>query len=239
MKRPGFGFFDPLARLGLRLLVGPLRRWDLAASKRPDYFIANSSHIQADIKKYYGRDSVVIFPPVSTKRFSDKKTLQRSGFVTHGRQTGYKKLDVVVDACSRLGLPLTVSGKGPEHDYLIKMAGPTVNFIYASDEALPRYLASADAYLFAAFEDFGIAPIEAMAAGTPVVAYKAGGALDYIIPGVTGEFFTKQTSESLAELLTTFDASAYNHEAIRKHAEQFSELSFVRNMREFLSSTGF
>jgi glycosyltransferase involved in cell wall biosynthesis len=237
LSSPGFGAFDPLARLGLKLLVGPLRQWDLRAAKRPDYFIANSTHIQRDIKKYYGRDSVVIYPPVDIDRFAGIKTLQRHGLVTVGRQTGYKHVDILVQACTLLGLPLTVIGRGPEHDKLVDMAGPTITFpTDVSDEALPRFLAGAEAFLFAAHEDFGVAPVEAMAAGTPVIAYQAGGALDYVIPGETGEFFLKQTAESLSQVLTDFKSSSYDPAAIRKHAEAFSAQAFTTQVRTFLDT---
>src|SRR5882672_4217369 len=141
--------FNPLARLGLRLLVGPLRKWDLKASKRPDFFIANSTHTQAEIKTFYGRGSTVVFPPVDQERFHVAAPKQRAGFITAGRQTTYKHVDIIVEACTRLGLPLTVIGKGPDHDELVKQAGPTVSFpAHVSDEEMGTYLASSEAFLF-------------------------------------------------------------------------------------------
>lgn len=237
MQQPGFGVFDPLARLGLKLLLKPLRAWDLKAAQRADVFIANSTHIQNDIKEYYGRDSIVVHPPVETSRFAAAHRNKRSGFFTHGRQTGYKRLDIIIEACNALKLPLTISGKGPEHDRLQKLAGPTVRFIYASDKELPGYLASTSTYLFAAFEDFGIAPVEAMAAGTPVIAYKAGGALDYIVPGKTGEFFDTQTAKSLVEALRSFNASNYSSDDIKKAASGFSAKNFRENIHKVIDKT--
>lgn len=239
MKRPGFGFFDPVARLGLRLLVGPLRRWDLKAAKRPDYFIANSNHIQTDIKRYYGRDSVVIHPPVDVERFGaiETATKERRGFITVGRQTGYKHTDIIVEACTRLGLPLTVIGKGPEHKRLVGLAGPTIKFVVgAPDSDVGRRLASAQAFLFAAFEDFGITPVEAMAAGTPVIAYKAGGTLDYVEPGKTGLFFEEQTTESLIQALEKFDPSRFDPKTLRQKAEQFSAAAFRAKIKRFIEN---
>ena len=191
VKKPGFGILDPLARFGLQLLIGPLRRWDLRAAKRPDYFIANSTHTQADIKKYYGRDSVVIHPPVDVDRFRTSHfsllTPPRRGFITMGRQATYKRNGIIVRACSQLGLPLKVIGRGSDHAHLVRLAGPSVEFLTdVTDEAMPALLASAEAFLFAAYEDFGVAPVEALAAGTPVIAYRAGGALDYIVEDETG-----------------------------------------------------
>lgn len=241
LERPGFGIFDPLARLGLKLLVGPLRRWDLKASKRPDYFIANSSHIQADIKQYYNRDSVVMYPPIDTARFTGAPQGKREGFVAFGRLAPAKRMDIIVEACTRLGVPLTIIGDGPDYLRLKKLAGPTITFRnktngnYVTDEEMPARVASAQAFLFASFDDFGIAPVEAMAAGTPVIAYKAGGALDYVIPGKTGEFFEEQTVESLMTALQNFDSAQYDHAAIAKHAEIFSTARFHKSMTVFLT----
>ncbi len=239
LSQPGFGMFDPLARLGLRMLVGPLRKWDLKASKRPDHFIANSTHIQSDIKRYYGRDSTVIFPPVDTERFTELvANTPRKGFVTIGRQTPYKRTDIIVEACTRLGLPLTVIGKGPEHARLVAMAGPTVTFITgaaASDEAITTTLQASQAFIFASHEDFGITPIEAMAAGTPVIAYRAGGALDYVQPGITGEFFTEQTADSLSDALKKFEPTSYTAAKIQTAARQFSTEQFTTKLLSYIS----
>jgi glycosyltransferase involved in cell wall biosynthesis len=241
LKQPGFGLFDPLVRVALRVLVGPLRTWDLKASKRPDYYIANSTHIQADIKKYYGRDSVVIYPPIDVERFKRKidPHATRHGFVTVGRQVPYKKTGLVVEACTKLNLPLTVIGKGPDHDKLRKLAGPSVTFVTgtaATDETITQALLSAEAFIFAAFEDFGITPIEAMAAGTPVIAYKAGGALDYVRPGVTGEFFEYQTVDSLVKALLKFNPKAYNATVVSQAADAYSSQAFARRIKSLVQS---
>ncbi len=243
LRHPGFGAFDPVARIGLKLLVGPLRKWDLKASKRPDYYIANSTHIQADIKKYYGRDSIVIHPPVNTDWFAQASaTKNRTGFVTMGRLAPAKRVDLIVQACSLLGLPLKVIGDGPEYAHLTKIAGPTVTFFSkaagnrVSDQDMAMQLGSASAFIFASFDDAGIAPIEALAAGTPVIAYKAGGALDYVVPGKTGIFFEEQTTASLTKALQAFTASDFNASIISKFAEQFSVKSFTSKIRAFLNS---
>jgi len=240
VKHPGFGLFDPLARLGLRLLVGPLRKWDLKASQRPDYFIANSTHIQADIKKYYGRDSVVIYPPVDVTRFTKAHQGRRSGFVTMGRLATAKRVDVAVEACTRLNLPLKVIGDGPDYERLRQLAGQTITFLnkaagnWVTDEDMPDQLAGAEAFLFASFDDFGISPIEAMATGTPVIAYKAGGALDYVVPGKTGEFFDAQAADSLVAALQKFDTKKYSPGTVAAATEQFSAEKFHERMRAFI-----
>ena len=128
MKNPGFGSFDWLARIGLKLLVGPLRKWDYKAAHKADFVLANSTHTSNGIKKYYGIDSKVLFPPVDTERFKLGPS-KRSGFVVTGRQTPYKRIDLAVQACTELKLPLTVIGSGPDHERLKSLAGPTVNFV--------------------------------------------------------------------------------------------------------------
>lgn len=237
IKHPGFGVFDPLARLGLKLLVGPMRRWDFKAAQRPDHMIANSSHIQKEIKKYYHRDSEIIHPPVDTERFGKSKSTPRSGFVITGRHTPYKKIDLAVQACTKLNLPLTVIGDGPEHQKLVDMAGPTITFAgQLPHDEVPTYLASATAFIFPNLDDFGIAPVEAMAAGTPVIAYKAGGTLDYVVPGKSGEFFTPQTAEALQKTLARFKPTKYSSGDIKTHARAFSQVNFQKSLSKYIKN---
>ena len=233
MEHPGFGIFNWLARFGLRVLVGPMRRWDYKAAQRPDYLIANSTHIKDEIQKYYDRSATVIYPPVNIDRFKAlEATPKRHGFVIAGRQTPYKRFDLAVVACSKLGLPLTVIGNGPEHRRLRKLAGPTVTFFgKVSDEVLAEEFANAQAFLFPGLDDFGITPVEAMAAGTPVIAYKAGGALDYVMPGKTGLFFEEPTAQSLALALKQFSAQHFSKLAVSRSAESFSAQRFDQKMQ--------
>jgi glycosyltransferase involved in cell wall biosynthesis len=240
LKHPGFGVFNPLARLGLRLLVGPLRRWDKKAAQRPDYFIANSNHIKNDIKKYYGREATVIHPPVDVRRFNKAKSVERQGFVTAGRQVPYKHTNIIIEACAELGVPLTVIGRGPQHKALVKQAGRLSSTLFpddVSDTEMPNYIASAEAFLFAAFEDFGVTPVEAMAAGTPVIAYKAGGVLDYVKPGKTGEFFNQQTAASLAKAIENFRANKFKAVEISKVAQVFSPERFQSELEKFIEKS--
>jgi glycosyltransferase involved in cell wall biosynthesis len=238
LDHPGWGAFDWAARLGLKLLVKPLRAWDYRAAQRPNYIIANSTHIQAEIKKYYGRDSTVIFPPVYFERFQKPQNfnLERSGYIISGRQTPYKRFDLAIQACSQLQLPLTVIGDGPDNARLRSLAGPTITFAgRVSDDELEKYFASASALLFPGLDDFGITPVEAIAAGTPVIAYKAGGALDYVKPGVTGEFFDEMTVESLTAALQAFKPHDYDHQAIRATAQQFSDTMFQKELSDYIA----
>lgn len=236
LKHPGFGALDPIARFGLKLLVAPLRKWDFKAAQRPDFMIANSSHIRAEIKKYYGRDAEVINPPVDIDRF-EKTTSphKRHGFLTGGRLTPYKRNDLAVQVCTKLGLPLTVYGDGPDRKRLQSMAGPTVTFTgFVSDEEVARLFASSEAFIFSLLDDFGVVGIEALAAGTPVIAYKAGGALDYVQDGKTGVFFNKQTVESLTNALQSFDSKRFNSTDIKRSAQAFSPKEFEKSVKKFI-----
>jgi glycosyltransferase involved in cell wall biosynthesis len=241
MRSPGFGMFDPLARLGLRLLVGPLRRWDLKAAQRPDYLIANSSHIQQDIKKYYGRESTVIFPPIDIQRFQAAPQGKRQGFVTMSRLATAKRIGLIVEACNQLQVPLKVIGDGPDYPHLKKIAGPTISFHNKqegnriSDQEMPVALSSAEAFIFASFDDFGVAPVEALAAGTPLIAYQAGGALDYVQPDENGLFFREQSVEAIVQAIEAFQRHApFNHKYIQKQAEAFSDTVFCHAIEQFI-----
>lgn len=238
VKHPGFGLLNPLARLGLKLLAGPMRRWDKKAAQRPDYMIANSTYTKDQIKKYYGRDSIIVHPPVDIKRFKmlNKSSISRGGFVTVGRQTPYKRIDLAVRACSKLGLPLTVIGNGPDHQKLMKMAGPTIKFMTnVPDGDMPRYLQSAEAFIFPGVDDFGIVAIEALAAGTPVIAYKAGGALDYV-NDKTGLLFKSQSVEGLSKTLEGFKSHSFQQGDIQAKAEEFSPEVFRTKINELIDS---
>lgn len=205
LKNPGFGVFDPLARLGLKMLVGPLRKWDYKAAQRPDTIITNSTYTKNQIKKYYHRESTVIFPPVDIERFKPTSKTKRHGFVVTGRQVPYKRIDLAVKACTKLKLPLTVIGNGPMHSYLRSIAGPTVKFLpKATDKDVVHAFQHAEAFIFPGVDDFGIVAVEAMSAGCPVIAFKDGGALDYILPNKTGMFFDKLTAKSLTHVLASF-----------------------------------
>jgi len=241
LKNPGHGRLDPLARFGLKLLVGPMRKWDYKAAKRPHHLIANSTFTKSQIKKYYGRDSIVVYPPVDVERFGIphlKHDLPnvRKGFVITGRQTPYKRIDLAVDACTQLGLILIVISTGPEHKKLKKRAGRTITFLgHVTDEEMPHYLQSAEAFLFPGVDDFGIAAVEALAAGTPVIAYKDGGALDYVVEGKTGLFFEQQTAESLMSAIQKFHSSKFNESKIKDVTAQFSPKVFRQKMSEIIN----
>jgi hypothetical protein len=166
LAHPGFPIgFNWLAKLSLRVLIGPLKQWDARAAKRPDYVIANSTHTQSMIKRYYRRESVVIHPPVETDRFKVRgKPSSRHGFVVAGRQTPYKRIDLAIAACTDLKIPLIVIGNGPEHRKLEKMAGRNVTFLTnVSDNDMPGHFQSALGFIMPNMDDFGIVAVEALA----------------------------------------------------------------------------
>lgn len=238
LANPGFPRgVNWLARWGLKLLVGPLKRWDYQAAKRPDYMIANSTHTQAMIKKYYRRDSVVIHPPVDTERFKlPAKPPLRHGFVTAGRQTPYKRFDLAVEACNELKVPLVVIGNGPEHRHLEKLADRNVTFLTnVSDHDIVTHFQTALGFILPTnVEDFGVVAVEALAAGTPVIAYGKGGPLDYVVPGKTGVLFDKLNVRSLTTALETASSKSFHYEAIAEQAQAFSLQAFKQHIRDYI-----
>lgn len=239
LENPGFPLgTNWLARWGLKLLARPLKRWDRRAAKRPDYFIANSTHTQAMIKRYYKRDSVVIFPPVEVERFrlaGNAKPPLRHGFVIAGRQTPYKRFDLAVEACNDLKVPLVVIGDGPDHKRLEKLAGRSVTFLTnVNDQEIARHFQSAIGCIMPNMDDFGIVAVEALAAGTPIIAYNKGGALDYVEEGKTGLFFDRQTTAALGKALENATSKTFDHAAITRSADRFSVAAFKENVRNYI-----
>jgi glycosyltransferase involved in cell wall biosynthesis len=218
----------------LRPLIAALRRWDYAAAQRVNHFIAISTEIQARIKSYYGRDSTIIFPPVNTERFQPSPVVE-DYFLVVSRVIPYKRIDLAVQAATRLGVSLRVGGKGRDLDRLREMAGPTVEFLgYVADDQLPDLMARCKAFIFPGLEDFGITPVQAQAAGRPVIAYAGGGALDTVIPGKTGVLFNEMTVESLMTAMQTFDSTAYDPVALRAHATRFDTQVFKHQISEYV-----
>jgi glycosyltransferase involved in cell wall biosynthesis len=227
-----------LARRVLPLLITGLRVWDQSSSMRVDHFIANSPVVAERIQKYYRRDAVVIPPPVEAQRFTfDPETQVEEYFLIVSRLIPYKRLDIAIEACNKLQLPLVIVGSGRDLDRLKKMAGPTVRFMgRLSDEDVLYYYAHCRALLFPGEEDFGITPLEAQASGRPVIAYGAGGALASVVDGITGVFFQKQTVESLTVALASFDEHKYDPQVIRNHALEFDTPRFHRRILQFIEA---
>ena len=229
LENPGFGKLDFLARIGLKILVNPLKRLDYKAAQGPDVLIANSNYTKENILKFYKRDSTVIFPPVDIERFQSNSKPKRKGFLIVGRQTPHKRFNLVVKACTELNLQLTVVGNGPDHNKLKKIAGPTIKFIDTpSDLEIVEYFKNAVAFIKPDIDDFGIVAVEALAAGMPVIAYKVGGALDYIKDGKNGIFFTENNVESLISGIKTFEKTKFVNSTITESIKRFSSVAFEK-----------
>ncbi|MDM8526779.1 glycosyltransferase [Anaerolineales bacterium HSG24] len=235
--REGFGQWLGLA---MSPLINALRKWDYVAAQRVDRFIAISREIQQRIKRYYNRDSVIIYPPVNTDRFQPLPAQEKPDdyYLIVSRLIPYKRIDLAVQACSRLGKRLIVVGDGRDRATLEAMAGPTIQFT----GRLPigevvRLMATCRAFFFPGFEDFGIAPVEAQAAGRPVIAFAKGGALDTVIEGLTGLFFYEQTIKALMAAIEQFETIQFDSAIIRTNAERFSETRFRREIISFIEET--
>ncbi len=231
----GFGLLSPLVKLVMPRIVTKMREWDFAASARVDQYVTQSHYIADRIKKYYRRaDTPVINPPIEADRFKITEGAKK-GFLVVSRLIPYKRVDLAVQACTELNLPLTVIGSGSELAKLKAMAGPTITFTgRLSDEQIAEAYSEVEAFIFTSEEDFGLTPLESMAAGRPVIAYAAGGALETVTEGKTGTFFKQQTVESLKKVLKSFDASKYNPETLRTHALKYDEAEFIKNIKKFV-----
>jgi len=209
-------------------LLHNLRIWDKLSSGRVDKYIANSQYVQQRIRKYYRKDAVVIYPPVDTELIKPQ-TKHADYFLVVSRLTAYKRIDLAIEACNDLRLPLVIIGEGEELLRLRKLAGFSVEFLgWQSDRNKIEYLRNCRAVIFPGEEDFGIVPVEAMAAGKPVIAYRKGGTLETVVDGKTGIFFDQPTAISLITALRQFinQEDSFNPTDISQHAEQFSKKRF-------------
>jgi glycosyltransferase involved in cell wall biosynthesis len=230
-RREGIG---RLANFLLQPLLTCLRVWDRLAADRVDHFVAISGEVQRRIRKYYGRDSTIIYPPVETNRFAPVDG-HDDYFLVVSRLVPYKRIDLAVQAFNRLGLPLKIAGSGRDRTALEQMAGRTIEFLgRVPDSELGRLLQRCRAFVFPGHEDFGIAPLQANAAGRPVIAYRAGGALDTVVEGKTGLLFDEQTPESLMAAVRTLDDMIFEPEVIRQHALRFDKTVFQRELMRFV-----
>ena len=218
----------------LPMVIHRLRLWDKMSADRVDHFIANSRTVQSRISKYYRRDSEVIYPPVNTDAFSPTTDIG-DYFGADVRLVTYKRLDLIVSAFNRLRYPLKIFGSGPELTRLRKMAKPNITFLgRITDSAKSELLSRARAFIHPQLEDFGITPVEAMAAGRPVIAYANGGATETVIPGETGVFFPEQSWESLLDTVLHFNHTAWDSTKIREQAQKFNQESFKMSVRQFV-----
>ncbi|HBB87806.1 MAG TPA: glycosyl transferase [Blastocatellia bacterium] len=232
-ERAGFG---RLSRQLLPLLLSVLKRWDLRAARRPDYFIANSETVAKRIKTFYGRDSIVIPPPIDVSRFKPD-TVQEDYYLVLSRLVPYKRIDLAVEACTRLNRKLMVIGDGPDRARLEKIAGPSIRFLGRQpDEAVARHAARCRALLFPGEEDFGMTPLEVNAAGRPVIAFRAGGAMETVVEGRTGIFFDHAEAASLMQAIKNFESRTWNADELRAHAAKFDRTVFATRLLNYLQT---
>jgi len=237
-------------------LVSCLRAWDRIAATRPDIYIAISENVKRRIKKYYGRDSTVIYPPLDTEKFSLKYPKPYAlnpipYFLVVSRLVAYKRIDIAIEAFNKLGFPLKIIGSGLEEKNLKKMAQKNIEFLgNLTEEQLVGYYQECQALIFPTDEDFGLAPLEAQACGRPVIAFRGGGALETIVDpakakrlagqGATGEFFYPQTAEALAEKILRYKDTKILREKFapddcRKNAQRFSKEVFKAKFKKFIA----
>ncbi len=235
-----FAYDQYVGGFGLRTLARPvikrLAAWDKRAAARPTAYIANSQNVARRIRQFYGRDAYVLHCPVDLERFSVGAG-DGDYFLIASRLLSYKRLDVAIAACQRAGVRLLIAGEGPAERALRHLAAGTTTTLlgFVDDAELNRLLGNARAAIVAGEEDFGLVPLEAAAAGTPAIAFAAGGALETIVPSRTGEFFQEQTSEALEAVLRRFDRRAYEPSALRAHAETFAPQRFMTRLREIVN----
>jgi glycosyltransferase involved in cell wall biosynthesis len=234
----GPGRADFATRIAARLTRRALQRWDVASAARVDRFIAISEFVRRRIRRYYDRDAEVIYPPVDCRAFVPDARGAGDYFLAASAFAGYKRLDVAIDAARRAGVRLLVVGQGPDAARLHRAAaGSRVEFRpWQSDQQLAQLMARCRALLFPGEEDFGITPIECMAAGRPVIAYGAGGAVETILPDRTGVLIPNQDPEAWAHVLRDFRDDGFDPAVLRAHALGFDRSHFRRRMEMILAS---
>ena len=254
IQNPGFGKLNWLARIGLKLLAGPMRKSDYKSAQQPDILVANSNYVLGEINKYYNRDGVVIFPPVGVERMrqaadkvakADVQQVKKELFggedfyIVAGRQVNWKRFDLAVKACVKAVENLLIVGDGPEHASLVELASdsPHIKFLpkYNGAEEITKYFKAAKGLIFPSLEPFGIIPVEALACGLPILAFAKGGSADIVEDGINGQFFAKQTVASLAKGIKSFNVAQYNRQQVAKTADRFNEAVFATAWRELIN----
>ncbi|MCL4352860.1 glycosyltransferase, partial [Patescibacteria group bacterium] len=231
-------------------IISYLRIWDKIAGQRPDCYLAISKEVQGRIKKYYSRESRVIYPPADlmdwalsssvhlrNRRLNAELSEAKRYFLIVSRLVAYKRVDTVIRVFNKLGMSLKIVGQGAEEGRLKKMAGGNIEFLpYLTEEELSLYYKNAQALIFPGVEDFGLVMVEAQSHGTPVIALRAGGAREIILEGKTGEFFDRE-DQSLINVLENFDKRRYNSKDCLKSAERFSFERFKKEFMGFFEKT--
>jgi glycosyltransferase involved in cell wall biosynthesis len=230
-------FLQPI----LKPLDNWLRIWDFETAQRPDFIVANSKTTARRIKKFWRREAKVIYPPVDVKgltlpKVRPLKDFNHSYFLVVSRLAAYKNIDLAISACNKLKLPLKIVGVGREEERLRKLAGPTVEFLgFVDDDTLAELYQNCRALIHtASSEDFGLAPVEAMAYGKPVIALRSGGVTETVVDGKTGLFFDKPTTESLIKAIERFNNLTIDPDDCRKQAAKFSKERFQKEFRQLV-----
>lgn len=228
--------FGGLTRVMVAALSQYLRMWDVTSSERVDHFLANSNYTAMRIKKFYGRDSEVMFPPVDTEKFTHEGTDEY--YFMLGRLVAYKGFELAVDTFNENGKQLVIAGTGPEYNRLKQKAKSNIHMPgRVSNEELVKYMNNCKGFLFPGKEDFGIVMVEAQSAGKPVIAFNGGGALDIIKNMETGILFNEQTTSSLNEAVNLADKQNWNHEHIMNHASSFDKKHFTDRLNYILNNS--
>jgi glycosyltransferase involved in cell wall biosynthesis len=240
-RDPGFGKLNGLIRLAMPFVIPAQKKADYQAAQNVDFFIANSTEVQRRIKKYYNKNSIVIHPPVDVDRFTPART-RGDYYVATGRQVPYKRIDLAVSAATELSIPLKVFGNGSEHEKLVAMAGPTVEFFTdrftdASDAELTHALDHAKGFIFPSEEDFGIVAVEALAAGSPVIALARGGSKDIVEEGVSGVLFRDQNTENVVNAIRYSQSLTFLPGTLRRKAKRFDKSLFITKIRKVVKDT--
>ncbi len=224
-----------LASWIMPLVRGGLQQWDRESAKRVTHFIAVSEFVRQRIREYYLREAMVLHPPVDWAKFALIERAPTDFYLVVSALEPYKRVDVAIEAFNRVGLPLKIVGTGTEAAHLQRLAGANIEFLgWVSDSDLAALYSCARALVFPAEEDFGIVPLEAMAAGCPVIALRRGGALETVVEFETGLFFEEQTPEALAETVTRFSRYEFDSEHLREHARQFDRSLFKQRFADLV-----
>jgi glycosyltransferase involved in cell wall biosynthesis len=228
--------FGTVARSALPFLLWGLRKWDLRAAQQPNYYIANSRLVAQRIKEIYHREAFVIPPPIDVNRFHMSTEID-DYYLVLSRLMPYKRIDLAIQACKRMNRRLVIIGDGPDRARLEKLADDRIEFLGRQPDAIVNYYAArCRALLFPGEEDFGMAPLEANAAGRPVIAYRGGGAMETVEEGETGVFFDQPESRALATAIEQFEGLKWDQYRLRRHAEKFDQTVFAFRVLQFLGS---